>query len=114
MVINLLLAALIYSIFVTYLNLSQGNSPAVATNCTDSKCAFIANSSSENNPLDTGNPLTNIEYILGIVLCGIWVFSLRVLQYFGKKINIQLDNNLSSSSDFSIKINNLPYGEYNE
>ena len=55
-----------------------------------------------------------IQSWIGVGFCIIWVFMIRIVKYIGRWTNITLDSKWSSASDFAIKIENLPFGEYNE
>ena len=108
-VANMLVAVLMFGIFTTLANLYGGDGPSTLDNCMDTKCIFLNNSSARNNLDDY---LTNIEYILGMVLCLVWVFTLRFIRYYGRRKNKLLDEHLNSSADYAIKLSNLPFGEY--
>lgn len=43
----------------------------------------------------------------------IWGIFVRFVKYYGRQKNKSIDRNLTSASDYAIKIDNLPYGEYN-
>ena len=44
----------------------------------------------------------------------VWIIISRIVKYVGVIKNKEMDKNLTSASDFAIKIGNLPYGEFNE
>lgn len=71
----------------------------------------MVNSSAENR---SDGQLANLEFMLGIAFCVTWIFSLRVLKYKGAKIDHELDTQLKTSADYSVKVDNLPFGDYNE
>lgn len=43
----------------------------------------------------------------------VWVISSKVVKYVGKIKDEEIDRDLTSASDYAIKIGGLPYGEYN-
>ena len=71
-----------FGIYTTIANLSGGNGPSTLDQClpSDSKCNFVNNSSARNNLNDY---LIKIEYLLGMIQCIIWSFSLRLIRKFG-------------------------------
>lgn len=63
----------------------------------------------------TNHPdLILIQLILGMIMCVVWVITLRCVQHIGEKKEKSIDNRLDSSSDLSIFISNLPPGQYSE
>lgn len=55
-----------------------------------------------------------IQGYLGLAVMIIWGIYIRYIKYYGTIKDKIMDMNLASSSDYAIKINNLPYGEFNE
>ena len=109
-VANMLIAVLLFGLFATLANLSAGDIPSQLDNCLDSKCIFLNNSSAKNNQDET----SKVEYLLGMLLCLIWIFTLRYIRHYGRKQDKLLDAHLTSASDFAVKVSNLPFGEYCE
>ena len=55
-----------------------------------------------------------IQLTLGMILAIVWFFSIKFTFYLGEKKNEEIDEMLESSSDYTIRIQNLPSGQYNE
>lgn len=51
---------------------------------------------------------------LGLAVMILWIFISRLVKHYGFYENEIIDQNLKSSSDYAIKIDDLPQGEYNE
>ena len=49
---------------------------------------------------------------LGLVFSFVWVVTLRFIKFIGREKNKMVDLYLRSASDYTIKIENLPYGGY--
>lgn len=45
-----------------------------------------------------------IQVCLGIILCIIWILSVRVIRSMGRNLNKKIDGFLDSSSDYVIQI----------
>jgi len=83
-ILNLIVAVLIFGIYSTISNLEEGGLPSIQDECLDSQCELINNASAQNNKSALKS---SIQYILGVVLCSVWIFTLRIVKYFGKKQN---------------------------
>ena len=57
-----------------------------------------------------------MEYQLwnGFVMCVLWMIGLRLIISLGLKKHKWIDDSLDSASDYTVKIENLPYGSYHE
>ena len=49
---------------------------------------------------------------LGVMI--LWILITRLVKYYGFYQNEMIDRSLKSSSDFAVKIDNLPVGGYSE
>ncbi len=58
--------------------------------------------------------MTYIQVWLGLILCVIWLLGIKLISILAHDLNNKIDMNLDSASDYSIKIENLPYNSYNE
>ena len=52
----------------------------------------------------------NIQLWLGFVMCVFWLIGLKLISSFGMKKDREIDASLESASDYTIRIDNLPYG----
>ena len=57
--------------------------------------------------------LTKILTYVGLFGMLIWGFMVRISLEYGRFKNKAIDKNLTSASDYALKINNLPYQQYN-
>jgi hypothetical protein len=51
-----------------------------------------------------------IQLWLGTLMCLIWMIGLKLITTLGMKKDKEIDDSLDSASDYTIKIDNLPYG----
>lgn len=51
---------------------------------------------------------------LGLLMCIIWSIGVRLIRKLGRKKNQQIDDELDSSSDYTVFLEKLPLGSYNE
>ena len=104
---SILIIALIFGVFGVTTNL-MGNSVDLGQ-CDTAYCTFRAISSDENkfNP----DILSRVQIWLGLVFSVLWIFILKVIGYYGSK---KKRLKFQTASDFAIKIENLPKGEYDE
>lgn len=110
--INVLLFLLIFDIFAMASNLMGEKNIATSTICTSSYCTFRDNVSDGHKY--NKDVLGSIQSWLGLAAIIVWILLSRIMKYVGAIKNKEMDKNLTSASDFAIKIGNLPYGEYNE
>lgn len=103
----LLSAVIIYAIFAITTNL-MGNNSKTVSQCQDLYCEYRTKASSENK-LDPGL-FTVVQWWMGMGFCFVWIFILRLIRYFGKSEDQNIDKSLNSSSDYAVMISNLPYG----
>ena len=54
------------------------------------------------------------QLVLGLIFGIIWLFSIKFTSFLGERKNNEIDDMLESSSDFTIRLENLPNGNYNE
>lgn len=55
-----------------------------------------------------------IQGWLGLAGMFVWIVLARFLKYYGGERSALIDRSLTSASDYAIKIDNLPAGEFNE
>lgn len=55
-----------------------------------------------------------IQLWLGFFMCILWMVGLKFITTLGLKKDRDIDDSLDSASDYTIKIDNLPYGQYDE
>jgi hypothetical protein len=105
----------VFALFALATNL-MGHTPnttnSLRSTCTSSYCSFRDNTS-DNYKLNQ-EFLGDVQVWLGLAAMVIWVISSRVVRYVSKIKNEEIDQHLTSASDYAIKIGELPYGEYNE
>ena len=58
--------------------------------------------------------LMNFQLWLGFFMCIFWLVGLKFISSLGARKDREIDDSLESASDYTIKIDNLPYGEYEE
>ena len=75
-------------------------------------CIFVEIMSFSNKP-DSWF-LRNLQLWLGVALCIVWLFGLKFIQMMGYEKDRNIDSLLDSASDYNIKIDNLPYANFNE
>lgn len=51
-----------------------------------------------------------IQLWLGFFMCILWMVGLKFITTLGLKKDRDIDDSLDSASDYTIKIDNLPYG----
>ena len=51
---------------------------------------------------------------LGLFLGVFWIFGVRLITKLGLIKENEIDMSLKSASDYTLKLENLPFGEYNE
>lgn len=51
---------------------------------------------------------------MGLCSMFIWILISRFVKYYCYYKDKLIDENLTSSSDYAVKIDNLPFGDYNE
>jgi hypothetical protein len=114
--IVLMIFITVYAIFAIATNL-LGTTP-ITTNslhssaaCTSSYCSFRDNAS--DNYKMNEEYLGDVQLWLGLTAMILWAIASRVVKYIGTIKNEEIDKDLTSASDFAIKISNLPYGEFN-
>ena len=56
----------------------------------------------------------SIQLWLGALMCLIMMVGLKLITTLGMKKDKEIDDSLDSASDYTIKIQNLPFGEYDE
>jgi hypothetical protein len=56
--------------------------------------------------------VTNLLNWIGLASMCLWILISRFLKYYCFYKDQLIDENLKSSSDYAVKIDNLPYGEY--
>jgi hypothetical protein len=108
----ILISALFYGLFALFSNLAEDNSEmdCESPGPFPTLCHWKIISST---PAKTGKPdLMLIQLILGMVMCIIWVIALRCIYYAGLSKEQTIDDQLDSSSDYSIFIDHLPAGKY--
>lgn len=49
-----------------------------------------------------------------MVMIFVWVFGIKIIKKLGELKDEHIDRMLESASDYAVKIDNLPYGDYNE
>ena len=98
-------ALLIYSQGSNYIDSSP-------TNCTSSFCQFKDRFSSYNKS-DPNSTILILDWI-GFGCMMIWIIISRFVKEYGFYQNQVIDADLESSSDYSVKIDNLPAGGYSE
>lgn len=111
--IAILLLVLIYSIYASVINLmgtnvSDGNN---ISSCVSSYCFFRDQTSLYNR--NSGPLLTTILTYVGLFAMIVWGLIVRISLEYGRFKNKSIDKNLTSASDYALKINNLPYQQYN-
>ena len=52
----------------------------------------------------------NVQLWLGLAACLIWIIAVKLIRVLGRRKNREVDEFLNSSSDYSIKIDKLPFG----
>ncbi len=80
--IIMLFVLLIYGLFAIVTNLMGGQTPEANT-CDSDYCRFVNNSSNKNKIQPS--IMMIIQWWLGLFFCVIWLFSTRVIKYYGKK-----------------------------
>jgi len=95
----LLSAVVIYAIFAIVTNL-MGSSSTTVSECEDAYCEYRTKASSENK-LEPGL-FTIIQWWMGVGFCFVWIFILRMIKYFGKNADQNIDQCLNSSSDYAV------------
>ena len=51
---------------------------------------------------------------MGLFVSMAWFIGVKFIEYLGNRKDKEIDELLDSASDYTIRIENLPYGEYNE
>lgn len=110
--INVLIFVLVFDIYSMATNLMGVKNMSTSTTCASSYCIFRDNVSDGHK--FNKDALGFIQSWLGLAAMAIWIILSRIIKYVGAIKNKEMDKNLTSASDFAIKIANLPYGEYNE
>jgi len=80
--------------------------------CDSTYCQFKDRVSSYN--LIDANYVVDVLNWMGLASMVVWILLARFLKYYCFYKDKLIDDNLKSSSDFAVKIDNLPMGEYNE
>lgn len=52
----------------------------------------------------------NFQIWLGFCMCIFWLLGLNLISALGARKDREVDDSLESASDYTIKIDNLPYG----
>ncbi len=111
----LFLFILVFALFALASNL-LGHTPLTTNSlhsaCTSTYCSFRDNTS-DNYKLNQ-EYLSSVQAWLGLAAMIVWVIASRIVKYVGKIKDEEIDRDLTSASDYTIKIGELPYGEYNE
>lgn len=103
----------IYGIFALVTNLI-GDQATINEECaTDPYCQYKHNSSIENKNYDEMD-IIYAQLWLGFIFSIVWAITLRFIKFVGREKNKNVDEKLRSASDYTIKIENLPYGSYSE
>lgn len=89
--------------------LYQTNNPS--TDCLSSYCLFKDRTSSYNQT--DSDSIMNITQWLGLGSMIMWCLVSRFLKHYAFYKDKLIDQNLQSSGDYTIKINNLCDGDYN-
>lgn len=104
---------IIYGIFALVTNLIGDEATIDDTCAEDPYCEYRHKSSNENkNYKDLS--IVYAQLWLGLAFSFVWVVTIRFIKFMGREKNQIVDRNLRSASDFTIKIENLPYGSYSE
>lgn len=106
----LLTICVVYGIYALVTNLI-GNT-VDNSECDNEYCVF-RNSSSDDNKFEPQIHQV-VQVWLGLFFCIAWIFLLRVIKYFGRRTTHKLDDRFKTASDYAVKIENLPFGEYSE
>lgn len=106
--INILIFTLIYAVFAVATNLLGSREAFKESECTSSYCSF-RDSASEYNKTGS-NYLAWIQVWLGLAATCIWCIAMRFIKVYGIEKNKDVDARLKSSSDFAVKLDNMPFG----
>ena len=111
--ISFMLMVVIYSFYAIAKNYQGENYLAASPSdtCDNSYCQFKDRVSSYN--LTDVNYVTDVLNWMGLASMIFWILVGRFLKYYCFYKDELIDQNLKSSADYAVKIDNLPSGEYN-
>ena len=56
----------------------------------------------------------SLQLWLGFIFCMVWIVAVRLITELGIKKDTEIDESLNSASDYTLRVENLPFGKYNE